>query len=476
MPQHPSYKPTQPTALPSVAVPKAVGTSSRGSKKPPVEFNLGGVEDDSTPDEPDASDSLLPPSTDSPAQVPIPANPQTVGANTALDILEFFDDLDVPGVTGTMSQEKKCHKVCKTCIKIYGNNKEKIPRNVPNYIYRPSTANTNLCCHLYKVHPQDYNEAIVKNNCKICNEVIPPFTPDTFLKQLIHFIIADDQSICIVKCPEFRQLCMILQETLINADIPGCDKMREAVLSQWRTSFEELKLKLSASLNVKISFTADIWSNANLAAYLALTSHWISQDKLTGHLTIKATLISFHCIKKRHTGVNIANTILELLDRADVTLKIGHFTLDNAENNTVAMLKLECQLDECEAVIVVGFNHRNNCVQYGDLDHVVKDLELDDCYDGGNHPWLTHIKHDPLQHAQRVIRFLHSSDQCREGFCMFICDGNQHNWFTVKDCNGKHAPVQVPELQPLRDVKTQWDLVYMMLQHLRELQPVRSSH
>jgi hypothetical protein len=200
--------------------------------------------------------------------------------------------------------------------------------------------------------------------------------------------------------------------------------------------------------------------------------------------------------------------------------QISHFTLDNAENNTVAMLKLECQLDECKAVIVVGFDHRNNCVQCyahiinicsshivasvtstpklyisdlkvpidsnivtcdnnksdGDLDHVVKDLELDDCYDGGNHPWLTHIKHDPLRHAWRVICFLHSSDQCREGFCMFICDGNQHNWFTAKDCNGKHAPVQVPELQPLRDVKTQWDLVYMMLQHLRELQPVCSSH
>jgi hypothetical protein len=45
---------------------------------------------------------------------------------------------------------------------------------------------------------------------------------------------------------------MILRETLINADIPGCDKMREAVLSQWQTSFEELKLKLSASLNVLV--------------------------------------------------------------------------------------------------------------------------------------------------------------------------------------------------------------------------------
>ncbi|KAN0139594.1 hypothetical protein V8E53_002623, partial [Lactarius tabidus] len=480
------------------------------------EFDLGGVEDDSTPDKPDASDGLLPPSTDLPAQVPIPANPQTVSMNTALNILEFFVDLDVPGVTGTTSREKKCHKVCKTCIKIYGNNKEKIPQNVPNYIYGPSTVNMNLCCHLYKVHPQDYNKAIVKNkwNYKLLTQ-----TNNT--SQLIHFIVADDQSICVIECPEFCQLCMILQETLVNADIPGCDKMREAVLNQWWTLFEESKLKLSASLNV---FTADIWSNANLAAYLALTSHWISQDKSTGHLTIKAALIGFYRIKKRHTSVNIANTILELLDRADVTLKIGHFTLDNTKNNAVAMQELEHQLNEHETAIVVGFDHRNNCVRCyahiinicsshivasmtstpklyifnlkvpidsnivtcddnddnnkldGDLDCVIKDLELDDCYNRGNHPWLTRIKRNPLQRAQRVIHLLCSSDQCREGFHMFICDGNQHNWFTAKDCDGKRAPVQVPELQPLRDVKIQWDSVYMMLQHLRELRPVRSSH
>jgi hypothetical protein len=59
-----------------------------------------------------------------------------------------------------------------------------------------------------------------------------------------------------------------------------------------------------------------------MAAYLALTSHWISQDKLTGHLTLRAVLLGFCCIKKKHTSVNIANAILELLDQANVTLKV----------------------------------------------------------------------------------------------------------------------------------------------------------
>jgi hypothetical protein len=65
-----------------------------------------------------------------------------------------------------------------------------------------------------------------------------------------------------------------------------------------------------------------VWSNANLAAYLALTTHWISVDESNGRLVLKAALIGFHRLKKKHTGLNIAKAILHILDRADITLKV----------------------------------------------------------------------------------------------------------------------------------------------------------
>jgi hypothetical protein len=42
----------------------------------------------------------------------------------------------------------------------------------------------------------------------------------------------------------------------------------------------------------------------------------------------------------------------------------------------------------------------------------------------------------------------------------------------MKENDGKRVVVQVPELQPLRDVKTRWDSVYLMLRRLRQLRPV----
>ena len=43
---------------------------------------------------------------------------------------------------------------------------------------------------------------------------------------------------------------MILRETLVDADIPRRDEMREAIITHWQMSFEELKLELSVGLNV----------------------------------------------------------------------------------------------------------------------------------------------------------------------------------------------------------------------------------
>jgi hypothetical protein len=69
-----------------------------------------------------------------------------------------------------------------------------------------------------------------------------------------------------------------------------------------------------------------------------LTSHWISFDESTGCLVLKATLIGFHHLKQKHTGVNIAKTILHLLDWTDLTLKV-HLALSNI-SSLVSQFKL----------------------------------------------------------------------------------------------------------------------------------------
>lgn len=106
------------------------------------------------------------------------------------------------------------------------------------------------------------------------------------------------------------------------------------------------------------------------------------------------------------------------------------------------------------------------------------ELNLDDSFDDRDNPelkeWFAGIKRDPLRRARKVIRLLRSSDQRRDGFRDFIRDGNRRNWF-FKKTDDDRTLVKVPEVQPLRDVKTRWDSVYLMLERLRQLRPVSSS-
>ena len=55
------------------------------------------------------------------------------------------------------------------------------------------------------------------------------------------------QAIRIVECPEFRDLCMLLRESLTDKDIPHRDKLREAIFQEFHKAFGNLKTELSVS-------------------------------------------------------------------------------------------------------------------------------------------------------------------------------------------------------------------------------------
>ena len=100
------------------------------------------------------------------------------------------------------------------------------------------------------------------------------------------------------------------------------------------------------------------------------------------------------------------------------------------------------------------------------------DLDLNDDGDAKLKERSTGIKRNPLGRARRLVRFLRSSDGRKEDFCKLVHDGNNGGLFTAKGNDGKHVTVQVPNLELLRDVKTRWDTVYLMLRRLRQLRPV----
>jgi len=115
-----------------------------------------------------------------------------------------------------------------------------------------------------------------------------------------------------------------------------------------------------------------------------------------------------------------------------------------------------------------------------DEDSYVDDVELADSFnsqgDDELEEWFAAVRRDPLRRARKLISFLRSSPQCKEGLSDIIKEGNASNRFIGPNESGSDLVVfKVPEVQLLKDVKTRWDSVFLMLRRLRQLRPVGLS-
>ncbi|OJA12309.1 hypothetical protein AZE42_10247 [Rhizopogon vesiculosus] len=269
------------------------------------------------------------------------------------------------------------------------------------------------------------------------------------------FVVADDQAINLIECVEFRYLLLLLPEELREQDIPR------------RTKLQELIHALG-----DISLTTDIWSDDAHKSFLAMTAHWIVEMKEMGSLELKVALIAFHQVKGSHT---------------DITVKIGHITLDNAENNAMMMLELERLLGEREIEFsaqdrrIRCFPHTINiCVGHildsfsdidpADLEDALVGTFADDSDDDGSgsggdsDKYLKAIKCNPVELGHQTVKAIHASGQQHEEFVHLIESCNSSGLFKLE---GK--VVQVPQYQLLWDVSMRWDSTYFMINHLRAL-------
>lgn len=74
----------------------------------------------------------------------------------------------------------------------------------------------------------------------------------------------------------------------------------------------------------------DMWSDPNLAPYMAVTAHWLEGRSIkspagnyTG-LTLRSELIGFVHVPNRHTGEHMSKVFLHILDRIDIAPKVCH--------------------------------------------------------------------------------------------------------------------------------------------------------
>jgi hypothetical protein len=97
-----------------------------------------------------------------------------------------------------------------------------------------------------------------------------------------------------------------------------------------------------------------------------------------------------------------------------------------------------------------------------DIPELTLNKEQLDISDDEERAWHTGLKCDPIKRACRIVCILHLSDQRKQGFKDVIKTRNKSSRFRSPD----DKVIQLPDLELLCDVKTRWDSVYCMLEHL----------
>lgn len=239
----------------------------------------------------------------------------------------------------------------------------------------------------------------------------------------------------------------------------------------------------------QVSLTADIWTDQCSRSFLALTAHWIAKVEKTTSLEYKTALVAFHRLPGKHDGSAIAEAVIKLLDRAhitvkvrllyevgvtmhvsDVSLKVGHITMDNASNNGTMMEKLaemlrarDIDFDADDRRVMCFAHIINLCTGQvvASADSKV-DKKVDD--DGNDSPQSDDeiSMSPPIARARNVVRAIRVSSTRRDGFDYAIDSGNAQKLFDP----------DVPKLQLLLDVRTRWDSTYYMVTRLRAMRQV----
>ena len=86
--------------------------------------------------------------------------------------------------------------------------------------------------------------------------------------------------------------------------------------------------------------------------------------------------------------------------------------------------------------------------------------------------WFTNLKRDPVKRARVVVRTVRSSGQRKDDLLRLIRLGNERKSFKDEENN----VYEMRTLQLLKDVRHRWDSLYLMLQRLHYMHPVRITH
>lgn len=181
-----------------------------------------------------------------------------------------------------------------------------------------------------KVTMDNYIEEGATFETALENQAALDFDIFHFKALLFDWIIADGISFRKLESPKLRSMLSYLQGRCSN-QIPCRPTVSRNIGSIYDKVLGLVTESLARAIT-RISFSFDLWTSKNQLALLGLCAHYIDFEGKP-----ITTLLALPRQRGRHTGLNISETVNEIVAHFNLQDKLGFFTTDNASSNESCM-------------------------------------------------------------------------------------------------------------------------------------------
>jgi hypothetical protein len=245
-------------------------------------------------------------------------------------------------------------------------------------------------------------------------------------KYLIRWLICDLQPFTTVENSYFREFINYFCPRYI---VPERHQIKDSIINKFNIRRQKIINYLN-QIEGKFSLTADMWTSINREAYLGITIHYVDLNWCLCNFLLD--IIPFNI---RHTGNNIAQAIVNVLDEFQISNKIIALTTDNESAMVVCGRELSNTLNS--ELSSMNFSH------YRCAAHV---LNL------GVRQGLQLVS-DSIDKVHELMGKIKNSTRLSEQLRIF--------------CNIKNMPYY----KPILDIETRWNSTYYMLKRFEQLEP-----
>jgi hypothetical protein len=162
------------------------------------------------------------------------------------------------------------------------------------------------------------------------HSVVQSLNIDRFRKLLLCFIVKNHLPLLTVDDEDFRALLITLNP-MIERHLFKRSQLREEIEKEFVRSKLLVKQLLANTLS-RIHISFDLWSSSNGFAILGVMAHFVNSACQIQHV-----LVGLERMEYSHTGEDIAEKLIPLLQTWEVADRLGVFISDNADVNDVAI-------------------------------------------------------------------------------------------------------------------------------------------